>query len=313
MSILITNSTGLVGQAFKNSPFFQNSFFVNGRKHVDLTNPVTVDRLFCLVRPKTVIHNAAIVGGIKANMTQKNNFFVQNIQINTNILEAARNYNVPTVWSFLSTCVYPNKAIYPLEEETIHDGPPPPTNDAYAYSKRMLEFHSEICRTDGYDYKCVIPNNLFGPHDNFDLEDCHVIPAIIHKILLAKQKNETKVELFGSGTTFREFTFIDDVPKILEFLLTHPDKQKIPNNLNIGNTAEFTIGHVANLIAKELDYKGEIIFLGDNTPFAGQRRKPSNNKKLIEAGFNPHNFTSLTEGINKTCSWAKANLPTCWL
>ena len=139
--------------------------------------------------------------------------------MNTNVLECAHEHGVEKVISFLSTCVYPNKVIYPLTEDQIHNGPPHQSNFGYAYAKRMADIHSRTMRQQyGHDYICAIPNNLYGPNDNFDLNNGHVIPAIIRKIHEAKN-NGTVPVMWGSGAPLREFTFSNDIPKILLLLL----------------------------------------------------------------------------------------------
>jgi len=141
--------------------------------------------------PEYVIHTAGKIGGLLGNMNHKGQFFYENITINTNVLEAARVAKVEKVLSFLSTCIFPDNIKYPLTEDQIHNGEPHNSNYPYAYAKRMLDVQSRAYREQyGCNYVCVIPTNIYGPNDNFNLESGHVLPSLIHKCYLAKQNNE---------------------------------------------------------------------------------------------------------------------------
>ena len=209
MKILITGGTGMVGSSFKNVDTEHELVFV-GSKDYNLTSRAETDKMLRDIRPDNIVHLAAKVGGVKGNTDFVNDFFNENIQMNTNVLESSHEHGIPKVISFLSTCVYPNEVTYPLTEEQIHNGPPHKSNFGYAYAKRMADIHSRTMRQQyGHDYICAIPNNLYGPNDNFDLENGHVIPAIIRKIYEAKNKGPVPI-FWGSGSPLREFTYSDD-------------------------------------------------------------------------------------------------------
>jgi len=263
--ILITGGTGMVGRAFED--ILPDASFVNSKMY-DLKNQLDVNYLFLHEKPDCVIHLAAKVGGIKANSENLGSFYYDNIMINTNVLEAARKYKVKKVLSFLSTCIYPDKVTYPLDEEQIHLGPPHPSNYAYAYAKRMLDIQSQAYRDQyGCNFITALPNNLFGEHDNFDLENSHLIPAIIRKVYEAKERNKDVV-LWGDGTPLREFTYSKDLAKIVLLLM---DKYDGREPINIGDTTEYSVKQIAEMIAQIMDYKGNIIW--DTSQPSGQHKK----------------------------------------
>lgn len=301
VDILVTGGTGMVGVALRE--LVPDAVFV-GTKNFDLKDKKEVSRMFSYYEPKQVIHLAAKVGGVKANSDYVGDFFIDNILINTNVLDAAHRYGTKKVISLLSTCVYPNEVTYPLTEEQFHNGEPHYSNFGYAYAKRMLDVQSRAYRKQhGCNFITAIPNNLFGINDNFHLNDSHVLPAIIRKVYEAKNNN-TSVKLWGDGSPLREFTYSHDVARILLFLL---DKYDGKHPINIGNTKEYSIKEVANIICDIFEFHGEIIWQ-DDMP-AGQYRKPSDNKKLLELGWEKENYTEFTEALKNTCEWFIINYP----
>lgn len=303
MKILVTGSSGMVGSAFRNFSHTHKIIFIS-RKDSDLSNLEDVYKVISKHKPDAVIHLAAKVGGVNANMKYMSDFYLDNININTNVLRVCHELNVEKVISLLSTCIYPNKVKYPLSEDQIHNGPPHKSNYGYAYAKRMLDIHTKSLRKQyGRKYICAIPNNLYGENDNFDLDNSHVIPAIIRKIYEAKINNKN-VELWGDGSPLREFTYSKDISKILLFLLENYDNDE---PINIGNTNEFSIKQISETVSYLLDYKGNIVW---NTKMpSGQYRKPSSNKKLLELGWKKENYTSLEDGLKFTIRWFLQQYP----
>mgnify|MGYP006209666361 CR=1 FL=1 len=254
---------------------------------------------------QAVIHLAAKVGGVKANSDYVGSFYDENIRMNTNILRACALSDVPKVVSFLSTCVYPDKADYPLTEEQLHAGPPHSSNYGYAYAKRMMEVQSRAYRQQyGSNFICAIPNNLYGENDNFDLINGHVIPALMRRIWEAKLSDKQEVEVWGDGSPLREFTYSKDIARILLFLLREYNS---PHPINIGRNSENSIKEVAEILCKNLDYKGSITW--NTSKSSGQHRKPSSNKNLINLRWEPTDYTSLRKGLKETCKWFKINYP----
>jgi len=253
----------------------------------------------------TIIHCAARVGGVKANTDYVADFFDDNVKINMNVLEACRAKKLKLV-SVLSTCIYPDASYvtYPLTEDQLHLGPPHSSNFGYAYAKRMLEVQSRAYRQQyGCNFISVIPNNLYGPNDNYDLNNGHVIPALIRKFYEAKIHKHTHVEIWGSGNPLREFTFARDAAEIILWLAENYDGEE---PVNIGNPAQISIMSLAHMISEEIGYEGEINF--NKSKPDGQYQKPSSNKKLRSLGWNGE-YTSLRVGLHETINLFKERYP----
>jgi GDP-L-fucose synthase len=301
-SLLVTGGSGMVGEAMKKE--IPGAAFPTSKK----MNLLDIDSTYDYLSKNnfdSVIHLAAKVGGVKANTDYVGDFYCDNTKINTNLLENCMKTGVSKVVSILSTCVYPDSVTYPLTEDQLHLGPPHTSNFGYAYSKRMLDVQSRAYRRQyGCNYVCAIPNNLYGENDNFHLEDSHVIPALIRKVYEAKVNNLPEVEVWGDGTPLREFTYSGDVAKILLFLEKNYDGSE---PINIGYTKEYSIKQVIGYICEHFEYSGRIV-LNKAMP-NGQYRKPSSNLNLIDLGWDPNNYTSLEDGLKKTCNWFTINYP----
>ena len=303
MKILITGGTGMVGSAFKDIDTKHNLVLI-GSSEQDLTDYQSAFSAINEHSPDAVIHLAARVGGVKGNSDYVADFYSDNIRINTNVLLAAHSLGVGKVLSLLSTCIYPDNAIYPLTEEQIHNGAPHQSNFGYAYAKRMLEVQSRAYRQQyGSNFITAVPNNLFGEHDNFDLENGHVIPSIIRKVYEAKQSG-SDIVLWGDGTPLREFTYSKDLAKILLFLLEKYDRIE---PINVGSTSEYSIKDIAMTIADILDYQGNIVW--DTSKPKGQMRKPSDNSKLLNMGWSKEDYSYFRTSLEKTCQWFLDNYP----
>jgi GDP-L-fucose synthase len=306
--LLVTGQSGLVGSQFNGDIVGLSS------KVCDLRNTKSVDDIFSFYTDKEkqgeyvvdkVIHCAGKVGGIGSNMKYKGEFFYDNIMINTNVIEACRKYGIKNLVVFLSTCVFPDKVEYPLTENKIHLGPPHQSNDAYAYSKRMGEVQVKAYKEQyGLNYKCVIPTNIYGPQDNFNIEDGHVIPSLIHKCYLAK-KNNTPLVIWGSGKPLREFIYSKDIAELTMWVLENYNESE---PIILSTSEEVTIKHAVETIVKYMEFDGEIVF--DSTKPDGQYRKPSDNSKLKKY-LPDYKFTSFDDGIKETIKWFIANYETC--
>lgn len=252
-----------------------------------------------------VIHAAAKVGGVKVNSEKVAEFFDDNVRMNMNVLQTCRQSNVKLI-SVLSTCVYPDEKFvrYPLTEEQLHMGSPHTSNFGYAYAKRMLDVQSRSYRQQyGCNFVTVIPNNLYGINDNFDMNDSHVIPALIRKFHEAKLKGKHEVTIWGTGKPIREFTFARDAAKIIVWIAENYDE---PDPINIGCTDSVTIAEVAKIIAEEFEFDGKIVF--DASKPDGQFRKPSSNKRLRQLGCNIQ-YTQLSQGLHETIASFKLRYP----
>ena len=294
--ILVTGSTGLVGRCFTGDKFIRATL-------CDLTDPIQTDNLFRSVKPDAVIHCAAKVGGLKANMTQKGDFFYQNIMMNTNVIEASRKHGVQKLVAFLSTCVFPDDVEYPLNPSKIHLGKPHFSNDAYAYAKRMADVQIQAYREQfALNYFSVVPTNIYGPGDNYDLENGHVVPTLIHKFYLAKQSGGD-VKIWGTGSPLREFVYSEDVALLTERLLFSYEGS---DPVIISTSQEFSIKELAETIAEIIEFEGEIVFETEKPD--GQLRKPSDNS-VIRSLFPDFSFTPLRAGLEKSIQWFIQNYP----
>jgi len=302
VKILITGGTGMVGTAFRDIAS-EHELLLVGSADYDLRRSNDCRRMVVDSQPDAIIHLAAKVGGVKGNIDYVADFFRDNIMINTNVLQIAMEFKVPKVLSLLSTCIYPDNPTYPLTEEQIHDGEPHRSNFGYAYAKRMLEVHSRAMRNQyGLNYITAVPNNIYGPKDNFDLQNGHVIPAMIRKFYEAKKSN-SDVMLWGTGQPLREFTYSGDVAKALLFLLENYEDQ---SPINIGMTRQISIKKVSEIISKEINFTGNIIW--DTTKPEGQFKKPSSNKKFLDM-YPDFVYTELEAGLKETISWFTDNYP----
>ena len=291
-SDLITGGSGLVGSSLSGG-------MKPSSKELNLLSPTSTIEWFEDKSPKRVVHCAGRVGGIKANMEKKATFFRENILMSLNLLEACRVYKVEKVVSFLSTCIFPDKAVYPLTPAQITSGPPHSSNYGYAYAKRMLHIQSMAYREEyGMNIVSLIPCNIYGPHDNFNLQTSHVLPALIHKFYLAK-KNDEDVEIWGTGKEKREFLFSQDLNDIITWAL---DEYEDETPLIVSPEEEYEIGEVVQIIKEEFDFSGTIFYNGE---MSGQLRKPSDSTKFYEIAT--PNLTPIDVGIRKTVKWFVQN------
>ncbi len=299
MKTLLTGASGLVGS------MIDADLRISGRDEVDLRDWHSTEKYFKSHDIDTVIHTAARVGGLGANLNNMADFYYDNILINSNVLEASRKYNVKRVVSFLSTCIFPDDVEYPLTEDKLHQGEPHSSNFGYAYAKRMLEVHSRALKVQhGLDYICVIPTNIYGPHDNFNLEDSHVLPALIHKCYLAKRDN-TDLHVWGSGKPLREFIFSEDVGRLTNLIC---ENYTGTEPLILSTSQEVSIREAVCAVAEAMGFEGNIVF--DDSKPDGQYRKPTSNSRLLD--FAPEfEFTPFKEGVKKTVDWFVENYHKC--
>ena len=293
--ILVTGGHGLVGSEFINKQYFKPT-----SKDYDLRKREDTNRLM-IKQFDSVIHCAAKVGGVGGNINYKGEFFYDNIMMNTNVIEGARLSKVKNLVAFLSTCVFPDQVEYPLTEKKIHLGPPHFSNDAYAYAKRMTDIQIRSYKEQyGLNYKSVIPCNIYGPNDNYDIVNGHVLPSLIHKCYLARE-NKTPLTIWGSGKPLREFIFSKDVAKLTEWVLYNYNENE---PIILSTSEEISIGDVVDMIVEIMNFKGEIIF--DSSKPDGQFRKPSDNSK-IKNYLPDFKFTPLYEGLKETIEYFEKN------
>jgi GDP-L-fucose synthase len=221
--------------------------------------------------------------------------------INTNVIEACRKFGIKRLVNFLSTCVFPASIEYPLTEAKIHLGPPHTSNDAYAYAKRMADVQIRAYREQyGLNYTSVIPTNIYGINDNFNLENGHVIPSLIHKCYLARENN-TDLIIWGSGAPLREFIYSKDVAELTKWVLFNYNENE---PIILSTSDEISIKDVVNLITTTMNFKGKIIW--DIEKPDGQFRKPSDNNK-IKSYLPNFKFTPIEYGLKETIEWFENN------
>ena len=296
--ILVTGGTGLVG-----SRFIGEDYIKIGSNDLNLLNQNSIRDFLKNKEIEGVIHCAARVGGVKGNMTYPGEFTYENLKMNTGIIEEARKAGINKLIAFSSTCVFPDKVEYPLTPDKIHLGPPHSSNYGYAYAKRMAEIQMQSYREQyGVNYFSVIPCNIYGPADNYHLEDGHVLPSLIHKFHLADISG-SDVTIWGSGSPLREFVFSEDVAKLTRILF---DDYTGGIPVIISSGKEISIKEVVEIIANEFNFRGKIIWDLDKPE--GQFRKPSDNS-IIRSIAPDFRFTPIEEGIHKSVTWFKDNYP----
>ena len=293
--ILITGGNGLVGSEFKSLKYFKINSADCDLRNFDSAK-LTLNNDF-----DGIIHCAAKVGGLGGNINHKGEFFYDNIMINTNVIESARLNGVQRLVAFLSTCVFPDNIEYPLTEDKIHQGAPHYSNDAYAYAKRMADIQIRAY-SEQYNlkYTSVIPCNIYGPNDNYNISNGHVIPSLIHKCYIARENNQPLM-VWGSGKPLREFIYSEDVAYLADWILHNYSDSK---PIILSTSEEISIREIVEIIVDLMNFKGKVIF--DSTKPDGQFRKPSDNSKL--KSYLPNfKFTSIYEGLLKTINFFESN------
>ena len=227
--------------------------------------------------------------------------------MNDNIMECSRIYKVEKLISYLSTCIFPDKTTFPIDETMLHDGPPHSSNEGYAYAKRMVDTMNRAYAEEyGCNFTSIIPTNIYGPRDNFSIENGHVIPGLIHKVYLAK-KNNTPFHIWGSGKPLRQFMCSEDLAKLTFWTLREYHNPE-PIIISTNEEDEVSIGDVAMMVVKAMGFEGEVIY--DTDKADGQFKKTASNKKL--RGFLPdYKFITMEDGIQQAVDWFVANYDTC--
>eukprot|EP00529_Nitzschia_sp_RCC80_P030139 CAMPEP_0113512110 /NCGR_PEP_ID=MMETSP0014_2-20120614/39154_1 /TAXON_ID=2857 /ORGANISM="Nitzschia sp." /LENGTH=318 /DNA_ID=CAMNT_0000408425 /DNA_START=98 /DNA_END=1052 /DNA_ORIENTATION=- /assembly_acc=CAM_ASM_000159 len=298
--VMVTGGSGLVGQAIKeyvemdgNTKPGETWVFLSS-KDGNLGDRTQTEAIFEKYKPTHVIHLAAKVGGLFANMAQKVEFFRENILINDNVMECCRIYKVDKLVSFLSTCIFPDKTTYPIDETMLHDGPPHPSNEGYAYAKRLID---TMNRAYAEEYNCnftsIIPTNIYGKYDNFSIQNGHVIPGLIHKCYIAK-RDGTPFTIWGSGTPLRQFVYSLDLAELTVWVMREYHEPS-PITLSVDEEEEVSIKDVALAVAKAMKLdESQIQF--DTSKADGQFKKTAGNKKT--SYYRPdYKFTTMEDGI----------------
>ncbi len=302
-SIYVAGHKGLVGSAIlrRLQSMGYRNFILKDRKDINLICQNEVENLFSETKPEYVFLAAAKVGGIMGNKMHKADFIYQNLQIQNNIIYNSWNNNVKKLLFLGSSCIYPRNCPQPMKEEYLLTGLLEETNDAYAIAKiagiKMCQSYNEQY---GTNFISVMPTNLYGINDNFDINKGHVLPSLINKIYLAKINNQPAVELWGTGTPLREFLYVDDLADACVYLMNNYDKSGI---VNIGTGEEISIKDLADMIKKIVGYRGQLIWDAnkpDGTP-----------RKLLDVsllqGLGWKHKVNLEIGIQQAYNWFLKN------
>lgn len=301
--IYVAGHRGLVGSAIYRALLQQGytNLVYRTSKELDLRDKYQVDQFFAEEKPEFVYLAAAKVGGIVANNEYPADFIRDNLMIQTNVIAAAYHNEVKKLLFLGSTCIYPKLAPQPIKEEYLLTGELEPTNDAYAIAKIAgIKMCQSYNRQYGTQYISVMPTNLYGPQDNFDLKTSHVLPALIRKFHEAKEGNAASVEVWGTGTPLREFLYSDDLADACVYLMNHYSRSEI---VNIGVGKDLPIKELAEKIKEVVGFKGEIRF--DTTKPDGTPRKLVDVTRLHSLGWEAK--TSLEEGLTKAYQWFLEN------
>jgi GDP-L-fucose synthase len=297
--IFVAGHRGLVGSAIVRrlqADGFSN-LLLRPYEELDLTDRPAVDRFFASERPEYVFLAAALVGGIHANNSRPAEFIFCNLAIEINLIDAAYRAGVRKVEFLGSSCIYPREAPQPIREEYLLTGPLEPTNEPYAIAKiagiRTMQAYT---RQYGFGGISLMPTNLYGPGDNFDLNGSHVLPALIRKVHEAHTSGQPNVTVWGTGTPRREFLHVDDLAAAAVFLMQNYDSPEI---VNVGTGVDVTIRELVELVCRIVGYRGEIVF--DSTRPDGTPRKLLDVSKLTALGWQP--AIALEDGIRQTYQW----------
>lgn len=320
--ILVTGGSGLVGNGIKSvitkeglTPYVKSekSFKVKwiflSSKDGDLSVLSQVEKIFEEYKPTHVIHLAAMVGGLFYNMRANLDFFRKNMLINDNVLQMSYKYNVRKIVSCLSSCIFPDKIdSYPITEDMLHNGKPHNSNFGYSYAKRMLDvmnhaYQEIIDKTDpGRVFTSIVPCNIYGPYDNFDLEKGHVIPNLIHKAFLCRGD---EFEICGTGKARRQFIFSQDLGRLLIWAIFNYEETE-PIILSVDEQDELSIDDVARIILKSMKMEQKITHSTNNENEDGQLRKTVSNAKMKKY-LPTFKFTPIEIGIQETVEWFENN------
>ena len=299
--IYVAGHRGMVGSAIvrRLEELGYTNIFTTPRNKLNLLDQSEVDNFFTKQKPEYVFLAAAKVGGIKANSEMKGDFIYDNLMIQTNVIRACKEQGVKKLLFLGSSCIYPKLAPQPIKEDYLLSGKLEPTNDAYAISKIAgIMMCQSFNQQYGTNFISVMPTNLYGPNDNYDLNNSHVLPAMIRKFHEAKLEGKDKVEIWGTGTPMREFLYVDDLADACVYLMSSYDKSEI---VNIGTGEDITIKDLAYLVKEVVDFQGEIYFntdMPDGTP-----RKLLDVSKLKELGWSAK--VSFDDGLKRTMDWYK--------
>ena len=302
--VVVTGGAGFLGSAVVDKlrvRGYQNIFVPRSRDY-DLREEAMIVRLYKDAQPQIVVHLAAVVGGIGANRANPGRFFYDNAVMGIQMMEYARRFGIDKFIAVGTICAYPKFASIPFKEEELWNGYPEETNAPYGLAKKMMLVQSQAYRAQyGFNAIYLLPVNLYGPKDNFDLENSHVIPALIRKCVEAKENNDEKIVLWGDGSPTREFLYVEDAA---EGIVLATERYNGSEPVNLGTGEEISILSLAQMIAAEVGFSGRIVW--DTTKPNGQPRRCLDVSRAQQYfGFLAQ--CGLREGIARTVTWFLAN------
>jgi len=304
MKILVLGSNGMVGTSILNSFSNENKFKIipSTRKDTNLFIFSETERLINETKPDILINAAAKVGGIVANNEQRTQFLIENLRINTNILESCIPFKNIKIINLGSSCIYPLNAENPISEDEFMNGKLEPTNSPYAMAKlTAIELGNAMKEQYGHKVINLMPTNLYGPNDNFSEHDSHVIPGLMFRMEIAKNNNTDSFNIWGSGKPLREFLHVDDLSNAIKFIINNEIEDSI---LNVGSGDEVSIKSIAENIKQVIQYKGVLSF--DTSKPDGNPRKLLNSSKMLNYGWKSE--IQLFEGLESTYKWFQENI-----
>ncbi|HEU4640747.1 MAG TPA: GDP-L-fucose synthase [Candidatus Binatia bacterium] len=304
LPIVVTGGAGFLGSAVVKCLHFRGykNIFVPRSKEYDLRDPAAISRLYRDFHPRVVIHLAAVVGGIGANRDNPGRFFYDNAIMGIQLMEYARQFEVAKFVAVGTICAYPKFAPVPFKEEDLWNGYPEETNAPYGLAKKMMLVQAQSYRAQyGFNAIYLLPVNLYGPGDNFDLNTSHVIPALIRKCVEAKERNEQQIVLWGDGSPTREFLYVEDAA---EGIISATENYDGEEPVNLGTGREIYIRELAQMIAEEVGFRGEIVW--DSSKPNGQPRRCLDTSRA-ERFFGFRAKFDLRQGIRETIGWFNAH------
>jgi GDP-L-fucose synthase len=298
-TVAVTGGTGFLGRRVTEELRRHGAkVFALGSRRYDLRQRAEADRMLADIRPDAVVHLAAVVGGIGANRSEPGRFFYENALMGIELLEACRVAGVAKTVISGTVCAYPKYAPVPFQETGLWDGYPEETNAPYGLAKKMLLVQAQAYRTQyGMNAVYLLPVNLYGPHDNFDLETSHVIPAMIRKFIAARDHGRQRVVLWGDGDPTREFLHVRDAARAFRLALERYDGSE---PVNLGSGEEITIRDLAALVARTTGYRGEVVW-DPSRPNGQPRRRLATTRAREWLGFEA--TVTLEQGIAEVAEW----------
>lgn len=293
--ILVTGGSGMVGKFLQE--IMPNAKYLSSKDY-NLTSERRVAQMFYDEKPDIVVHLAAKVGGIIDNINKPAEYFTDNVLMNTNLIDYAYRHNVKKFIGILSTCIYPDSVSnYPMKEESLHDGPPTPTNFSYGYSKRCMAVQIDSYNKQyGTNYSYITPCNLYGEYDKFG-ENSHFVAALIEKIINAKKRGLKNIELFGTGKPLRQFMYAKDLAEVIKYII----EKDVKESFNIAPAENYSIEEIAKIALAACGAEDFSISFDINKP-DGQFRKDVSNEKMMNL-IPDFKFTKLYDGIKKSYNY----------